>query len=127
MTVMSARQDCVRDMEGECVADPDVIDRLVDALRPLVDSNVAYLEKLEGQDVLGKPFHTDVEDRRPISLVNQITRLASRATGFSLERAQDLSVAVLTDVNMHTEAREVLQILRKRNPQSRTLMEWHLE
>jgi len=92
---MSARQDCVRDMEGECVADPDAIDRLVDALRPLVDSNVAYLEKLEGQDILGKPFHTDIEDRRPISLVNQITRLASRATGFSLERAQDLAVAVL--------------------------------
>jgi len=126
---MSAREDCVRDMEGECVADPDVVDRLVEALRPLVDSNVAYLEKLEGQDLLGKgrPFHTNPEDRRPISLVNQITRLASRATGFSLERAQDLSVAVLTDVNMHTEAREVLQILRKRNPQSRTLMEWHLE
>jgi hypothetical protein len=36
---MSARQDCVRDMEGECVADPDAIDRLVGSVKSSVDES----------------------------------------------------------------------------------------
>jgi len=105
-----------------------ILEFMVQQLEPLIASNVRYLEKLEGKEFWkGKIFHTEPEDRRNIALVNQLTRFISRATHWSLERASEIAVSVLEDVNMHPEAREIAQVIIEANPNMKHLTAYHFE
>jgi len=105
-----------------------ILEFMIQQLEPLIASNVRYLEHLEGKKLFGeKPFHTEPEDRRNIALVNQITRFTSRATKWNLERASEIAVAVLEDVNMHPEARKVAEVIIQANPNMKHLIAYHFE
>ena len=93
------------------------LNRMVEMIQPLIECNVKYLERMEGKRFLNDVFHTNPEDRPNIALVNSIVRFIGRATKWGCERAEELAVSVLEDVNMHTQAKAVKDLLKSMEKQ----------
>jgi len=90
-----------------------IIEEIKEMIKPLVAANIRHLEKLEGFKLwTGERFHTDPEDRPRMALVNVLASICSHAYEWELNQAADLCFRLLEEVNMHTEAEQVAQLLK---------------
>jgi hypothetical protein len=79
----------------------------LNALKLVVESNRAYLRYAQAQGW----FKMTPEEEAATALHNALTTVNSRAIDFETSHAEKLAFEILQDVNAHTEARKVAEVL----------------
>lgn len=80
----------------------------IDALQPVIQENLRYLQYAQAKDY----FTMTKEEETQIATHNAIVSIIGRVFHWSIDDAEKLAFEVLQDVNAHTEARLVADVLK---------------